>query len=102
VIYVQREASPTDAVKPGTPVMHAVGLVQLPADALARTGLRPGDVVITIDGKEIHDTSQAAAILKTRDNCKPLRIELLREGKLLTFVIHPPSDAGNSPCGDEP
>ena len=102
VIYVQRAVFPGDAVKSGTPVTHAVGLVQLPADTLARTGLRPGDIVIMIDGKEIQDTSQAATVLKTRDNCKPLRIELLREGKLLTFVIHSPSDAGNSPCGDEP
>ncbi len=57
--------------------------------------------MIKIDGKEIHDASQAAAILKGRDNCTPLRIDLLRDGKSLTFVVHPPRE-GSRPCGDEP
>ena len=58
--------------------------------------------MIKIDGKEIHDASQAAAILKGRDNCTPLRIDLLRDGKSLTFVVHPPREGGSSPCGAEP
>ena len=98
-VYVQRVASPWDTEKPGTPVTHPVGLAQPATDARARAGIRPGDVVITIDGKEVRGASlQAAAIQKDLDDCTPLRIELVRDGKPLTFTVQI-ARTGRGPCG---
>jgi S1-C subfamily serine protease len=91
------QAASAHARKPGPPVPPRASQAQSAA-ALAEAGIHPGDVKITIDGKEIHDPSQVKAILQRMDNCAPPRIELVRDGKPVRYT-YPGPRAGSGPCG---
>lgn len=93
---VQQAAFAQDARKPGTPVPSRASQAQS-AEALAKAGIHPGDVKITIDGKEIHDPSLVKAILQRMDNCAPPRIELVRDGKPVSYTVAGPH-AGSGHC----
>ena len=92
---VQQAVSPRDVRKPGTPVPPLASQAQS-AEALAKVGTRPEEVVITIDGKVVHGVS-LQAIQNAMDNCAPSGIELVRDGKPVRYTSPGPR-AGNGPC----
>ena len=94
---VPQPPSPQNAVKRDTPVPPSVSPVPPPSGDLQKAGIRPGDVKITIDGKEIRDPAQVAAILRSMDNCTPRRVNLVRAGKPVTYTVSV-HNAGDSPC----
>jgi hypothetical protein len=98
---VPQPPSPQNAVKRDTPVPPTASHTPPPSGALQKAGIRPGDVKITIDGKEIRDPAQVAAILQSMDNCTPRRVNLVRDGKPVTYTVSV-HNAGSSPCTSVP
>lgn len=58
----------------------------LPGSPAAATGLRPGDVVESIDGKPAADASKASEALRAADAKKGVRLRIVRDG-IGRFVI---------------
>jgi S1-C subfamily serine protease len=99
--HVASPAPPQDAVNGHTPVRPRSQHTP-PADAVVAADTRPGDIRIMIDGKEIRDPAEVQAILnRMRSNCESNRIELIRDGKPVTYTT-PAGSAGTSPCSATP
>ncbi len=62
---------------------------QRPADL---AGVRPGDVITSIDGKSIRDPLGFASYLMTRDWSVPLVLNILRKGTELTIRVQIPDE----------
>lgn len=72
----------------GLPIMKAeVGEVQEGMPAY-EAGIRPGDSVVSIDGKPVGRWEEMAALIKESDG-RPLRIEILRANKTVSLKIAP-------------
>jgi len=56
-----------DSVQPGTPADHS--------------GLKPGDVIQTVNGQAVHSGDELVAIVSETDIGKKLRVEFVREGR---------------------
>lgn len=98
---VPQPPSPQNAVTRDTPVPPTASHTPPPSGDLQKAGIRPGDIKITIDGKEIRDPAQVAAILKAIDNCTQRRIALVRDGRPVSYTL-PAGNTGSSPCGAAP
>ncbi|BAU47252.1 2-alkenal reductase [Sulfurifustis variabilis] len=64
-----------------------------------RAGIQPGDVIRTIDGREIADARQALLAISGREPGSRVRIGIVREGRTLTLeatAIERPPAAGAS------
>lgn len=94
---VQQAASPRDAVKPRTPAPQLASHARSEAP-VNEAGIQPGDLRITIDGKELHGAAlEAAKIQMGLTKCTPTKIELVRDGKPVKYSV-PASQAGNGRC----
>jgi serine protease Do len=62
-----------DSVQPGTPADHA--------------GLKPGDVIQSVNGRAVRSGDELVGIVSETDIGKKLRVEFLREGKRLAADV---------------
>ena len=84
----------------GLPIMDPeVGEVQEGMPAY-EAGIRPGDRVVSIDGKPVNEWDEMAALIK-RSGGRPLRIELLRENKTVWVKIAPKLVSSQNLFGEE-
>ncbi|HHH13364.1 MAG TPA: PDZ domain-containing protein, partial [Thiolapillus brandeum] len=67
----------------------------VPGSAAEKAGLRPGDVIVGIDGKQVHDGSALRNAIGVLRAGTPVRLEVIREGRLMkvTATIALPRDA---------
>jgi S1-C subfamily serine protease len=62
--------------------------------ALAKAGVRKGDVVKSINHQQVNDAALAAALLRAADHCKEIQFVVVRDSRTST-VTAPPNAA---PC----
>jgi S1-C subfamily serine protease len=79
--------------------MNAVATSQAAKRALARSGVLPGDIVLAVDRKPIRDALQLQQMLNDAANCGPVPVEVVRDGKTLTYTTAP---ANKGPCNTAP
>ena len=83
-----------------------------PNSAAARAGLRPGDIVLKVDGKEVDETNELPRLIGDLMPGSKINLEIWREGKSrnLTAVLdempqeeiaQSPSEQGKSPSRDK-
>ena len=65
--------------------------VILPNSPAETAGLRPGDLIFSIEGKAIDVWDQIPTILKARPG-KPVAFEILRDGKRLSLTVVPAAE----------
>lgn len=75
-----------DEAEPGTVILKQV----FPGSAAARSGLRPGDRIYRIAGRDFIDDDQFARWAATLPG--PLEFLVEREGRLTTIVVHFPEE----------
>jgi S1-C subfamily serine protease len=56
-----------------------------PGSPAALAGLRPGDVIVGLEGNEIADTDEFQAVVNSRDIGARVRIDYLRQGRRATI-----------------
>jgi regulator of sigma E protease len=76
------------------PLSTVLGSVE-PGTAAERDGLRPGDVVISVDGEPITRWGDWVDRIK-RSADSPLELGLLRDGQQISVVVTPGSRAGDA------
>ena len=59
----------------------------LPGSPAARAGVRPGDIVLSLDGKAMDNSRQLQVNLYRHQAGESVRLEVLRDGKTLAFPI---------------
>jgi len=65
----------------------------------AAAGLKPGDLVLSVDGRPVHSLDQLVAYTRTHVG-QPVRLTVARDGKVLTLVATPVlSDVGGQKVG---
>jgi regulator of sigma E protease len=69
-----------------------------PGMAADRAGLRRGDVILAIDGKQDPEQQALIAYIKSNPD-KPLRFSLLRDGKPLEITVTPEGERGSALIG---
>lgn len=85
---VQTQPRPADVQRPEVVQTQPSPAAQPADNVLANAGIRPGDLKITIDGRELHGKElQAAAIQMGLGKCAPPRIELVRDGKQVSYTV---------------
>ena len=72
----------------GAPVMEPRVDEVLPGSAAERAGIRKGDIIVSIDGKEIEDFSQLQQAVITRAG-EELTVTIDRNGELISLPIVP-------------
>ena len=90
---------PQSAMRRETPTPRTVSVK--PQDAAAATVKRPEVVKITVDGKKVRDEAELGRILRHMDGCTPLRVVMVRDGKSMTYIVHPPHES-DSQCTSAP
>lgn len=60
------------------------GVLVVRVDEEASYGLRPGDVILRIDGREVADARHATVILRSYREGEPMEIEIIRRGSRTT------------------
>jgi serine protease Do len=67
---------------------HGIVVDSVQADSpAARAGMKPGDVILSINGRAVHSGDELVAIVSETEIGKKLRIEYLREGKHATADV---------------
>ena len=61
-----------------------------------RAGLRPGDVVLAVDGREVADSDDLISAIVALEPGRPARFRLLRDGVERAVVVWPGSDEPQS------
>jgi S1-C subfamily serine protease len=61
-----------------------------------RAGLRPGDVVLAVDGREVADSDDLISAIVALEPGRPARFRLLRDGVERAVVVWPGSDEPRS------
>ncbi len=62
------------------------GVLVVDADDDPALGLRPGDVILSIDGREVEDSRHAYRILGSYRDGEAVRFELMRDGRRTTVT----------------
>ena len=52
-----------------------------------RQGMRPGDIIVSVDGTEVHSNDDVAAIKDAHKIGDTMKFELWRNGKTITLEI---------------
>lgn len=94
---VQTQPKPADVQRPEVAQTQPSPAAQPPADVLANAGIRPGDLKITIDGRELHGKELQTAIRIGLGKCTPPQVELIRDGKQVSYTV-PAAGTGSGPC----
>ena len=76
------------AMTVGRPVIEPRVDQVLPGSAAEQAGIRPGDVIVSIDGSTIDDFSELQQAVMTRAG-DPLKVEVLRNGEKLNLTVTP-------------
>ena len=79
----------------------AVTLVQSGSPA-AEARLRVGDIIVSCDGEKIHDPSQLQLVVERCEPGQSQSIEIIREGKQVSFKVTPAQQADQSISADIP
>jgi regulator of sigma E protease len=69
-----------------------------PGMAADRAGLRRGDVILALDGKQNPEQQALIAYIKSHPNT-PLRLSILREGQPMDITVTPEGDPGSALIG---
>ena len=57
-------------------------------------GIRPGDKILTVAGKPVHNWNQLGTVIRAQPAGKPTTLTVLRDGKTLTLHVTPATVAG--------
>ncbi|UCH33111.1 MAG: trypsin-like peptidase domain-containing protein [Armatimonadota bacterium] len=60
----------------------------LPGTPAAKSGLKPGDVIETLQGKQVRDTEDVARIMRRKRPGDTLELTVLRQGERRTVTVH--------------
>jgi regulator of sigma E protease len=83
------------------PDVHPHIAAVTPGEPGARAGLKPGDIVLAVDGKTMtFHTDFRAAIAKSPE--KPIRLSILRDGVPQTVMVTPRKNGANGFLGISP
>ncbi|WP_397543160.1 RIP metalloprotease RseP [Roseovarius salis] len=83
---VRRDGSETTAKGPFP--MPPLATQIAPQSAAYASGLRPGDVIVAVDGQDIVAFSQLKEIVETSGG-RPLQLDVWRDGTVLDFTLSP-------------
>lgn len=72
----------------GVPVLEPVVGQVMAGSPAERGGLKPGDFIVSIDGKKIESWGDLAAVVQ-RNPGKPLKVVVKRKGRLVTLTVVP-------------
>ncbi len=72
----------------------------LPGSAAAEAGIKPGDLIIAIDGRKIETFAELQQRVMTNAE-RPLKVVLIRDGKQLTLVATPKRKVTTDRFGNE-
>ncbi|MCL2590144.1 MAG: DegQ family serine endoprotease [Betaproteobacteria bacterium] len=71
----------------------------------ARAGLKPGDIVLKVDGKEVNETNELPRLIGDKQPGSKIKLEIWREGKSreVTAVLDelPQEETAQSPSGQD-
>ena len=84
----------------GVPRTPAVVAAVSPGSAAAESGIRPGDRILSIAGRNVERFEDVSSIVLIRPN-EPLRIELDRGGRALSVVATPKAELERDRFGNE-
>jgi regulator of sigma E protease len=88
-LYGWREEAPSSPM-----VVSAV----MPQSAAEVAGVRPGDVIVEVEGKRVADIREMSAITSTRAG-QPTRLTLERDGATTTLTVTPRDTRGRGTIG---
>lgn len=86
-VEIRGEIDPTTARAYGLPVDHGVVVAPQPGSPADRAGLRVDDIVVAIDGQKISTVSDLRRELFRRKPGDVVRVEVVRDGRRLTFSV---------------
>ena len=85
-VYIQ-SMSPELAPSFGLKASHGALVARVePDSSAARAGLKPGDIVLKADGKEVNETNELPRIIGDRQPGSKIKLEIWREGKSRELV----------------
>ena len=101
-VYIQN-LSPELALSFGLNTSHGALVAQVePGSSAARAGLKPGDIVLKVDGKEVNETNELPRLVGDRQPGSKIRLNVWRDGKSreVTAVLDelPQEETGQSPA----
>jgi membrane-associated protease RseP (regulator of RpoE activity) len=59
-----------------------------------RAGIKPGDKIIAIDGKPVHNWTQLGTAIRSQPAGQPMAVTVLRDGRQLTLTAYPATVPG--------
>ncbi len=86
-VEIRGEIDPQTARAFGLPVDHGVMVAPQPGSSAERAGLRPNDIVVAIDGQKVSTVSDLRRELFRRKPRDTVRVEVVRDGRRLTFSV---------------
>ena len=78
----------------GVPVVGMSALPESKKNPAYEAGIRTGDVIVNIDGKEVNSVAEVTSYINESEG-KPLEFTVIRDGKTLTFSVTPVSDSSD-------
>ena len=104
-VYIQG-MSPELAPSFGLKTPHGALVAQVePDSSAARAGLKPGDIVLKVDGKEVNESNELPRLIGDKMPGSKIRLEIWRDGKsrTVTAVLDelPQEDVAQAPDGQD-
>jgi S1-C subfamily serine protease len=67
-----------------------MGVIEVvPGSPAAAAGLRPGDLVLEVDGRRVSDAGDLQRLLVAESIGRPLTLRVIRDGRVLTMTATP-------------